>query len=100
MGGTAAGGTGNESCEELIDAAYDALAKARACNPNTDGLHCVGFVDDPCGCSVAIESPESAEARAYAAALAAMDKGQCTIACLAIVCYEPVGNVCHSNGSC
>jgi hypothetical protein len=99
-GGAAAGGTGNESCEELIDAAYDALSKARACDPSTDIPHCVGFIEDPCGCSVAIEQPESEAARVYAAALAQMEKRSCTIACLAIVCYEPVGNVCHENGSC
>jgi len=98
--GTPAGGTGNESCEELVDAAYDALDKARACDLSTDIPHCVGFIEDPCGCSVAIEKPESQQALAYAAALEQMEKRGCSIACLAIVCYEPVGKVCHENGSC
>lgn len=104
MGGTAgaaagSGGTGGKggaggkgNCDELQQAAEQALTQAQVCSLAVNGKQCVAFVDDLCGCSVPVNSADSEATKRY---LAAAEAAQgCTFVCSAVLCVEPGNATC------
>jgi hypothetical protein len=105
-GGTSSGGAsgaGGGDCTSLLANVQSTLAKAQACNTESDkpGLECAGALEGLC-CPVlveALESTSSAVNDAYLNALHAYQKS-CTHACPKIACIKPQpGNCIAASGS-
>lgn len=99
-GGSSGGGSGGKSsCDTLIAAADRLLPAAQACNlALSSRLPCSGFVEDQCGCKVAVDLATSPATRAYSDAVATASS-QCLISCPAVVCPEPTSATCVTEGS-
>jgi hypothetical protein len=94
MGGAAGkgGGGGKGNCDQLQQAAQQALTQAQVCSLAANARQCVAFVEDPCGCPVPVNSADSEATQRYLAAAKAAE--DCPILCPAVVCVEPDDATC------
>lgn len=98
-GGRASGGAGGgagKTCQQQIAALSTLLTTAQRCTPDQTSA-CAGFVTNECGCMVAVDNPDSTDAKAYITAVSAL-LGECGVSCAA-ACPNPMVAECSASGS-
>jgi hypothetical protein len=98
-GGSSAAGTGGKTpCDTLLANADRLLPAAQSCDNSLNRSPCTGFIEDECGCKMAVDMPSSPAARAYHDAIATA-LSQCLVNCSAVVCPAPISATCMTTGS-
>jgi hypothetical protein len=95
--GGAGGKASSADCLELREQLAKAIANAQECEPDADD-QCLGFVQGEC-CPVAVNDPDSAAAKLVTATADKVNKACGAIICAAVLCAEPAGASCDSQGS-